>query len=62
LTTPDDLLTSFPFLADYFVDPISSFVSFFVPIQRWANLSDFPEVTRLTLALLCLTYLFSPSI
>ncbi|MDR1276244.1 MAG: hypothetical protein LBL72_07695 [Candidatus Accumulibacter sp.] len=56
LIAPDDILASFPFLADYFVDPVSSSVSFLVPIQRWAELSKFPEVTRLTLALLCVTY------
>lgn len=56
LAVPDDILTIFPFLEDCFVIPISSLVSLYVPIHWWARLSEFPEVTCITLALLCVTY------
>ena len=52
LIAPEDILSSFPFLADYFVNPVSSLVSFVFSIQLWAAFSGFPEVTSLVFAML----------
>jgi hypothetical protein len=55
LLVPDNILTSYPFLEDYFVTPIASLTAPFLAIQEWAKISKFPEVTRFTFAILWIT-------
>ena len=56
LTAPDDILSSYPFLAEYFVDPIAILTESFLDIPKWAAYSRFPEVTRFTFALLAFAF------
>jgi hypothetical protein len=52
LFTPKDILASYPILGNYFVDPVSSLVTAWLPIHKFSALSDFPEVTLLVFSLL----------
>ncbi|MDR1276254.1 MAG: hypothetical protein LBL72_07745 [Candidatus Accumulibacter sp.] len=52
LFVPKDILSSCPILKDYFVDPVSSLVAFWLPIHEFAEMSDFPEVTLFVFSLL----------
>lgn len=56
LFTPEDILSSYPFLAEYFVDPIAMLPQSFLDIPKWAAYSRFPEVTRFTFALLVFVF------
>ena len=56
LFAPKDILSSYPILKNYFVDPVSSRVTFWLPIHKFSAISDFPEVTLLVFSLLIMFF------